>query len=243
MKMQMTCPEEMPDGNLCGGVLEREIEGEWVYITCQKCKLERVGHINTLLKTERTQSVLERAGIPLMFLGKTFEGDEHNRAARQICQAWVEDFASGGLPAPALWGAPGRGKSHLMAAVCSRLIKEHAVPTAFFSARGLLAQLQDWDAAQELWERVTTVPVLALDDLGAEQQTDWKSDRLDALVDERYSHELPLLIATNQSPRAWEERFGLRSASRLHSMCLPVLLKGPDRRELERVEHGDLEAA
>ena len=83
---------------------------------------------------------------------------------------------------------------------------------------------------RRVWQRATTVDVLALDDVGAEQATDWRQERLARLVDERYQQNRPVLLATNFPPAAWEEMLGARTVSRLQGMTMPMELTGSDRR-------------
>src|SRR5581483_7724920 len=145
-----------------------------------------------------------------------------------------EERRERGAPAcprsPALYGGPGLGKSHLLVAVGERLVRDHDARVMFRSIARLLDELQDgFDrdrkdemAYSPLWERALNVDVLALDDLGAERPTEWRTDRLARLVDERWERELPTIIATNYPPHMWDEAFDARTASRLRGMTVPV---------------------
>lgn len=53
--------------------------------------------------------------------------------------------------------------------------------------------------------------MLVLDDLGTEQAKDWAGEKLDRIVDWRYSNRLPLVVTTN----AKSEDLATRVASRL----------------------------
>jgi DNA replication protein DnaC len=84
--------------------------------------------------------------------------------------------------------------------------------------------------AADAWERAKTAELLVLDDIGAERPTEWAQDQIQGLVDYRYMHELPILMATNIPPRAWDDTFGPRTASRMRGMTLPFELGGKDLR-------------
>lgn len=203
----------------------------------------------------RAQQLLSRANLPERFVGLVFEEDDDNRDALYLLRSWLADFgaerANGadghpGLPALALWGEPGTGKTHLLTALCFRLIREQRVNVMFRSVRELLRELQRFDnevQRTEVWERARTVQVLALDDLGAERITDWRLEQLAELIDARYLAELPILLTTNFPPRDWDEILDERSRDRLlgRHMVVPVQLKGRDRNQaqLDQGAHTD----
>ncbi len=79
---------------------------------------------------------------------------------------------------------------------------------------------------------VETAPVLALDDLAVEFLDDKGMFEfvLDALLDARWSAELPTVITTNLNLAEFSERFGERIVSRLRDGafigCAPLNLRG-----------------
>jgi len=230
-----TCGVRYNDDTVCRGAVTREVAGDWVYFRCEKCGVERAGHVNRFDRRGQRQASLERAGLPPAFFNKTFDGTPDNREARRIVREWLAQLGTGMLPAPALYGLNGRGKSHLLTAICERLINEHDKNVLFRSSRQLMRELTDFENRDRLWERLVSVDVLALDDVGAEQDTEWRFDQLADLLDEREQRELPVLVTTNFRPEAWSRRFGERTASRLRGMTLAVELGGSDRRQ-ERME-------
>lgn len=205
-----------------------------VEIQCDVCGYE--GGIPTRLLDAklRRHRLFEAAGLPPKFIGLRFDEDNTNHEALELLRSWLAQYKTGALPAPAIWGAPGRGKTHLLTALCTRLIREHEAKVMFHSVRDLLRELQRFDdetGRSEIWHRAVTVDVLALDDLGAEQLTGWRSDQIAHLIDERYQAEVPILLATNFQPASWEKRVDERTASRLAAMTIPVFLGGDDRRQ------------
>lgn len=186
----------------------------------------------------RRERMVAAAGLPDRFAGHRFEETAGNREALRAVREWlagIGDDPSAGLPAPALFGAPGVGKSHLLAAIVRRLIDTDR-PARFWSVRGLLRAMQRFDdpASAQVREAAVSVPFLALDDVGAQQQTDWRQDQLADLIDERYERERPVLLATNFPPSAWGEMVDARTASRLRGMTFPLELRGTDRRQVAR---------
>lgn len=188
----------------------------------------------------RHGQAIEKAGLPERFVGVVFDEDDNNRDVLQAIRMWLADYGKGApLPAPALYGLAGRGKTHLLTAVCARLIHEHNASVLFRPVRELLRGLQRFDDEYErnaLWNRAVSVDVFALDDLGAHQITDWRRDQIAHLIDERYQRERPVILATNYKPDAWDQIVDARTASRLAGMTFGLQLMGPDRRLPERGE-------
>lgn len=234
------CPSGHPGDRCQGTLLLAEKEGPiWVF-RCDRCGYE-TGVPTTAINPDTTRKRrLEQTDIPHRFYGLRFEQDAYNRPALELVHSWLAgadenpvDRATSLLPAPALWGAPGRGKTHLLAAISARLVRELDLSVWFRSARQLLRGLQEFEdgTAERVWARATTVDVLALDDLGAQRGTEWRHDQLADLIDERYQRELPVLVATNYAPTAWEGVLDERTRSRLRGMTFSVELKGRDRRQ------------
>ena len=82
-----------------------------------------------------------------------------------------------------------------------------------------------------LFEQLTSVDLLHIDDLGAEKRTDWVLEQLYALINERYESQRSILVTTNLDEAALEEQIGARTVSRLVEICGdPLPLFGEDRR-------------
>jgi DNA replication protein DnaC len=222
----------------CHGVLlvvQRE-DPVWL-VECDGCGWTAGVPRGQLDAQQAEQRLLARSGIPAQFRDREFDAhDAAQQEAVKPCRMWLREFKAddlvASLPAPALWGEPGRGKTHLLSMMVEVLIKRHGADAIYRSSSQLFEELRDFEgAAASKWERVRSVPVLALDDLGARRMTDWQQDRLFALIDHRVNRQLPLLVATNLPPDGWGEQFGARAASRLRGMVVPFRLRGPDRRE------------
>lgn len=199
---------------------------------CDVCRFEVGFRAADLEPGIRTAHLLERAELDARFLDVAFEQTPETADARAAVRAWLREDVL--LPAPALWGRPGRGKSHLAVVAVRELITRRGTRALFRTTPQLLAGLQaafETLRYEKLWQEAVTVPLLALDDLGAEMSTDWRAQCIDALIDERYRRELPLVVTTNFAPGDWAEAFGARSASRLAGMTFAVELGGTDWRQ------------
>ena len=83
----------------------------------------------------------------------------------------------------------------------------------------------------QFFERLTSVDLLHIDDLGAEKRSDWVLEQLYALVNERYEAQRSIVVTTNLDQAQLEEQIGPRTVSRLVEICGdPLPLFGPDHR-------------
>jgi len=139
-----------------------------------------------------------------------------------------------------LWltGDVGTGKTTL-AMLVSRLTIETGRSVAIYSAPSLLARIRrtydgqpGQDSYLDFFERLASVDLLHIDDLGAERRTDWVLEQLYALVNERYERQRSIVFTTNLPERELKDQINERTVSRLVEMCGPdpVMIGGDDHR-------------
>jgi DNA replication protein DnaC len=137
------------------------------------------------------------------------------------------------------FGSSGTGKTTL-AMLISRTALESGRSVAIYSLPKLLSRIRQTYAAEigeqsytQFFERLASVDLLHLDDLGVEKQTEWVLEQLYALINERYETQRSILVTTNLDQAALEEQIGPRTVSRLVEICGdPLPLFGHDRRML-----------
>ena len=119
----------------------------------------------------------------------------------------------------------------------SKAALEAGKTVAIYSLPKLLARIRrtydsepGGDSYLSFFERLTSVDLLHIDDLGAEKRSDWVLEQLYALVNERYEAQRSILITTNLPHPELEEQIGSRTVSRLTQMCDEVEVRGDDRR-------------
>jgi DNA replication protein DnaC len=135
------------------------------------------------------------------------------------------------------FGSSGTGKTTL-AMLISRLALESGRSVAIYSLPKLLSRIrQTYDAEigeqsyTQFFERLASVDLLHLDDLGVEKQTEWVLEQLYALINERYERQRSLIVTSNLEDDELEKQLGTRVVSRLIEICGdPVLLYDEDRR-------------
>jgi DNA replication protein DnaC len=135
-----------------------------------------------------------------------------------------------------LFGDTGTGKTTL-AMLVSKAALEAGQSVAIYSLPKLLARIRrtydsepGGDSYLAFFERLTSVDLLHIDDLGAEKRSDWVLEQLYALINERYESQRSVIVTTNLPEGELEEQIGARTVSRLSEICDGVPLFGDDRR-------------
>ncbi len=135
-----------------------------------------------------------------------------------------------------LWfmGPVGTGKTTL-AMLVSKAALAAGRSVAIYSLPRLLNTIRDTHRAErshvDLLDRLTSVDLLHIDDVGAERTTDWVLEELYSIVNARYEDERSMVISTNILDReALCEQITERTVSRLTEMCDELPLLGHDRR-------------
>lgn len=185
--------------------------------------------------------------IPARYRGVSFErppvSDMARRPGLSPVVAAVRDYAEAIEErietGAGLWlmGDVGTGKTTL-AMLVSRTALEAGSAVAIYSLPRLLARIRrtyDADASEdsylEFFDRLASVDLLHIDDLGAEKRSDWVLEQLYAIVDRRYEERRPLVVTTNLDQAKLEEQIGVRTVSRLVEICGdPLPLFGDDLR-------------
>jgi DNA replication protein DnaC len=174
-------------------------------------------------------------------LQRTFAGYDATakgtRGAYNATVRWVRRVAGEDNEVPIwlyLWGPVGTGKTHLAAAAANYL-RERRVPlvmTTMPQLLGMIRGMPQWDEKEKLLVHLSEVPILILDDVGAENVTGWTQENLFRIIDTRYNLALPTLIAANCAPdKLGEERVGSRIQDTGMGRIVPI--KAKDHRSLE----------
>jgi DNA replication protein DnaC len=186
--------------------------------------------------------------IPRRYRGVSFDrppvsdiartAPEQIRSVRRYSAA-IEANLDGGR---GLWlqGDVGTGKTTLAMLVSSAALDAGRSVAIYSLPRllNLLRESMDSDGGMlEFMDRLTAVDLLHLDDLGAENQTDWVLEQLYSIVNARYEAERAIVATTNLMPDELSERLGARTVSRLVEICGdPITLAGQDKRLEYRVQ-------
>jgi DNA replication protein DnaC len=129
------------------------------------------------------------------------------------------DFTVGNVgPILLLTGGTGTGKTHLMEAI-GRQYLEQGSTVRYELLAHLLGKLRDsfkFNENESVIAPSYKADVLLLDDIGLEKPSEWVTEQVTALIDERWRNSRMLVVATNETYETIEACYGPRVASRLY---------------------------
>jgi DNA replication protein DnaC len=113
----------------------------------------------------------------------------------------------------------GLGKTHLAIAIGWDWLERTRKPIRYSQAGELMDELRSGLHAENPYQkaefdaimnRLKSVSLLIIDDLGAEYSTEWVKEKLDIIVNFRYLNRLPLVVTTNLPAVQLESRISSR---------------------------------
>jgi DNA replication protein DnaC len=222
-----TCPAGQCDGS--GFVIDEATN------TASDCAC-RAGRL-AAVQTKRS-----KGRIPSRYRGVSFDRPPVSDIARsapdqvQSVRRYVREIEQNLDSGRGLWisGDVGTGKTTL-AMLVSKAAVDAGRSVAIYSLPRLLNLLRESMSSEEgmldFMDRLTAVDLLHLDDLGAENQTDWVLEQLYSIVNARYEAERAIVATSNLMPEELAERLGARTVSRLVEICGDLIpLFGEDKR-------------
>lgn len=120
------------------------------------------------------------------------------------------------------WGDVGSGKTRAAACIANALI-DAGVPALMTSFPKILKM--GFSEVGEIIGQLNEFPLLVIDDLGAERQSDYALETVYAVIDERYKSAKPLIVTTNLTIKELDNPKNIdyaRIYSRVLEMCRPV---------------------
>ena len=82
----------------------------------------------------------------------------------------------------------------------------------------------------EFEKRLRRVPLLLLDDFGAEGFERWIGAKVDGLITDRWHAQLPIIATTNLTAQELKQNYSERVIDRLRSSCQQINFEGPSQR-------------
>ena len=137
-----------------------------------------------------------------------------------------------------LWGDVGTGKSFFAGCIANALL-DKGIPILMTNFSRILNELTKYHADKnEIITGLVSYPLLIIDDLGIERNSEFALEMIYNVVDRRYCTRKPLIVTTNLSYQDMTRKDldieHQRIYSRLMEMCFPVIYQGKDQRQKER---------
>lgn len=191
--------------------------------------------------------------IPRLYRGAWFRrwepGSQNMAAVRRVAQ-WVENFEEFMHEGCNVYlypgqrdssGGTGLGKTYTAAILANEFIfsqVKHVADTQlvqFWSVPDALGRMRDTFNNPDSdfmyrWRNSVSVPLLILDDIGAEKPSEWVQEQLTWLINERVNHGHTTIYTSNYSLAELEGRLGPRLVSRIHHNLVAIPYYGTDRR-------------
>lgn len=157
---------------------------------------------------------------------------DNSLLCRRFVQHW-EEMRAGNF-GMIFSGPLGTGKSFLAACIVNALC-DQGVPAIIVTTARLVNVVRASKEPQKVIDDLNAFSLVALDDLGAERDTDFAVEVLESFVNSRSLAARPLLVTTNLTGAQLSEPKDLRYArlfDRVLALCpTPVILTGQSRRK------------
>ena len=213
---------------------------------CRKKEIEKEG----LEENERNKSYkisqMKQAGFPDKEMASwTFENDDgKNKKIMDIAKRYVDNFneMKADHKGLLLFGGVGVGKTYASACIANALIeKGHpCLVTNFARLINTLQSLQE--GKQEFLDELNEYDLLVIDDLASERNTEYMQEFVMQIIDARNRSGLPIIVTTNLTAQELKNPADMqkqRIYSRLLGMCVPIEVKGADRRKVSLINDFD----
>ena len=200
--------------NVQGYVYTPEAEGNLIsfsYVACSK--------MNQKLKEDAYKENLELFDIPLEMKNASFKDIYKDDKARVPIVKYFKEFIDhyGDQEKPKglfLTGSFGSGKTYLISALLNEMAKKGIRSVLVYYPEFLRSLKSSFDSDySEKFHLVQRVPLLLLDDIGAEKCSDWSRDEvLGPILQYRMDNHLPTFFTSNLTLTELEKNLSITSS-------------------------------
>lgn len=198
---------------------------------------KRAGDIGLIGKlASDAERLKDESNLGERFKGRIFGNFDKSRDLRAFsqCQAYANrDLFRIERNNLIILGNVGTGKTHLAGAIANVLI-DRGIPVLFGTFSEHLENIRkefNTDGERMYLAKMKTIPVLVLDDISREKQTDWTKQILFDIVNYRYEHMTPTIITANMNINELGNYLGPDIFSRLYETSFMVETAGSNYRQ------------
>ena len=191
-----------------------------------------------LIEQARRIRILKDIGFPDKEMMRwTFDKDDQkNQKISTVARHYVENFDEMRKYGKGLlfYGQVGTGKTFISACIANALM-DKGYPCMVTNFARLTNKLQGmFEGKQEYIDSLNRFNLLVIDDLASERDTEYMGEIIHNIIDARYRNKKPLIVTTNLTSEELKHPADVRKQriySRLFEMCIPIEVKGNDRRK------------
>lgn len=204
-----------------------------------RCASEQEDLLERELQEEQFRMRLERMrknADPLL-LSNTFEKDEEPMSdASRLCRDYLDRFSPFFYPRGAglyLCGGVGVGKTFYACCIANGAAEQGYTVRAM-SVNRMINDLFSASDKSGLIRSLVSADLLIIDDLGAQRKTEYASEQVFTVIDERYKTQKPLIVTSNLPYHSLKETKDVteqRIADRIVDMCVPIKVSGGSKRK------------
>lgn len=211
-----------------------------------KCEQERMHEEEEKRKAKELEEKvkeLRKMGFPDAEMSRfTFENDDRsNEYISDVAKRYADNFTTmyskhKGL---LLFGTVGTGKTYIAACIANALIDRGytCLVTNFARLTNTISGM--YDGKQEYIDGLDRFSLLVIDDLASERDTEYMNEIVTNIIDARYRSGKPMIVTTNLTSEELKNPRDVRKQriySRLMEMCIPLEVKGTDRRKKKLID-------
>ncbi|MBQ1902594.1 MAG: ATP-binding protein [Lachnospiraceae bacterium] len=235
----------------CGGPLEVRLPEYNKFFksdkrpsTC-KCREERIIRERKAHELREHKELVER-NKGICFTDRrmwdwTFDNDDGSVPQMQMARRYVENWDKVraehiGL---LLWGNLGSGKTYMAACIANALLEQEKKVLMTDFAR--ISNISKFDA-EEYVRSLDSYALLIIDDLGAEQDSDFALQNICNVINRRWNSGKPLIVTTNLELSSLknvneQELMFARISDRILDMCRPIHMETVESKRVASGKH------
>jgi DNA replication protein DnaC len=171
----------------------------------------------------------------------TFENDDGTVPQMEMAKRYIKNWEKVrqehiGL---LLWGNLGSGKTYMAAAIANALLEQEKKVLMTDFAR--ISNISKFDA-EEYVKSLDSYSLLVIDDLGAEQDSEFALQNIGNVINRRWTSGKPLIVTTNldlasiKNVKEQELMFA-RISDRILDMCRPIHMETSESKRVASGKH------
>ncbi|MBO5115766.1 MAG: ATP-binding protein [Peptococcaceae bacterium] len=232
------------------GVDETVYKPKWDCPLCEDRGYLADGTLCKCYQQERIQKIIEQSGMSAAMQQYRFENfyldgfDKPEDIQKKV--EWCKQFArqiENGTCNDSLFlrGDVGRGKTHLSSAIANAVLAGGKT-VIYKRAADLFDMIRryKYEESTQRWHEVLdqliSCDLLVIDDLGAERTTDFVTEQLVFLLEERNYRNKPWIINSNLKLSQIQDSYNTRVSDRIMDRATAILLERPNSYRKEQAE-------